>query len=332
MNLSEKEAIILHAAEHQPLKTLEELQEITGYESHVVRYQLKRLEKKGIISHARPFVNVYPLGYTEYIFYFALNSARHQIKQSLVNEINSFPMVSWLGELGGDYHFALALSVKHVGELTMFLEELTARFGNIFRDKALVSRPRYVHFGRNYLNPKGKAGPALGFGGVPTGIKIDETDEILLGHLVRDEYRSFHELSKMSGIPFTTLERRRKNLEKIGIIEGYYYQVSAKEYGMFAHKVFISVAGMSSAIKERMYEFAKAQPHVVIYAETIGTWDFELAMEVSDYSQVTEVCDALYDEFGREVNNIFSLPLFKYHKRQNFPFLTAEEAKEAAAA
>ncbi|MCB0336845.1 MAG: Lrp/AsnC family transcriptional regulator [Bdellovibrionales bacterium] len=330
MNLSDKEAIILHAAEHQPLRTLEELQELTGFESHVVRYQLKRLEKKGVISNARPFVNVYPLGYTEYIFYFALNSARHSVKQALIEKVTSFPIVSWLGELGGDYHFALALSVRHVGELTQFLEQLTDMFGNIFRDKALVSRPRYVHLGRNYLRPDAKPGPVLGFGGVPEDIKIDDTDKMLLKHLVLGDYRSFHELSKISGIPFTTLERRRKNLEKLGVIVGYYYQVSASMYGMYAHKIFVSVAGMSSTIKERMFEFAKKQPNIVVYAETIGNWDFEFALEVFDYAKIIEICDSLYDEFGREINNVFSLPLFRYHKRQNFPFINVTDGQMAA--
>jgi DNA-binding Lrp family transcriptional regulator len=133
-------------------------------------------------------------------------------------------------------------------------------------------------------------------------------------------------LAQNLGIPLSTLEHRLKKLEHAGVIVGYYYLIDPTKIGVQSFLFLVGVKGMNAKLREELSAFAAGHPNVVVFINTIGSWDFELAVEVETARQSVQISDALHERFGSAIRFLKVLPSFGYPKVVEYPF---EEFKVA---
>ena len=75
MKIGTAEEKVLACIQHCALDPIPSLARKTGLKTHVVRYAVSRLKEAGIITGPRPFVNLFPLGYSSYLLYFSIAAA-----------------------------------------------------------------------------------------------------------------------------------------------------------------------------------------------------------------------------------------------------------------
>ena len=78
--------------------------------------------------------------------------------------------------------------------------------------------------------------------------------------------------------------------------------------------------GVSAELREHLYAFASSHRAITYYIECLGSWDFELGVEVERAEQTTAVVEQIYRNFGPELAALKILPLFQHYKITNFPF------------
>ena len=322
MKLSEQERRVLHAVELEANAPMERLRKETKYRDHTIRYHLERLIDRGI-ARKQAFINVYPLGYSDYSIYFSIAAQSTKVSSALMAHLTASPQVSWIAQLGGDYQYGFSICARNTSEVVQYLDKLSEKFPNAFFDKALSIRVSLTLFSRKYLLPAGAPVRSITFGDTGSRAEIDAKDELLLSTLSNTPLTTFRELARRIAIPHATIERRLDALEKQKVIAGYVYQVDASRYGMSHYRLLIYAKGLNRSFGKTLYQFAERHRSITYFLQTLGDWDFELGAEVENNEQVVTLTQELYNSFSSDLNTVKVLPLFGHAKISNFPFKPA---------
>ena len=171
------------------------------------------------------------------------------------------------------------------------MDELSADFGQVFLEKSIAIRLSLEYFGNKYLRPVKNDSErleraSLTYAVTKDRVIIDETDHRILHGLTQLTYSSRSELSRLIGIPFSTLEHRIRRLEQKKVIVGFYHHIPPESIGMQSYLLLISIKDITSRFKERFRKFCVTHPSVVVFINTIGSWDFEVAVEVQESADI----------------------------------------------
>jgi DNA-binding Lrp family transcriptional regulator len=312
MRISEQEARILSVVEFHADLTLPEIQKRTGYRAHVIRYCLSTLERAGVIRSI-PFVDMYPLGYQDFGFYFSLAALQSQAKQELLRVLKESPFITFLIELGGDYQYCAGMYVRHNGEFIRILDHLSERAENLFFDKAVTMRVALTRFGRKYLNPTAPL-QMLSFGETRTRVELDTLDERILTVLNQHEGGSMRALAQQLGISFSTAQHRLQRIKKSGVFRGRMYTIDPMRIGRQAYLLLIYAKGLKHSFQSELFAYAKRHPDIVYFVRCIGAWDFEIGVEVERAEHVTQISQEIYEKMGTDILSIKILPIFSFLK------------------
>jgi len=319
MKLSSKEREIIVAAQFLADVSIREIQKITGFQEHTIRYTLDKALSSGLIQK-RCFLNLDLLGYSQFQVYFTPISEKKNYRAELLSELGKNDKVSWAGELGGEFHFGLNLCVRDVVEVADFLEQIATKTKIRFLDKLIAARIKLSHFGYGFLSPETVPGKPLQYQATNKRIEIDKTDHLILQELVRPNFLSKREISRTINLPFSTLEYRLKKLETQGVIQGYYYMLNAEALGYQSFMVQLRIKDASQAKKKSLYNFCKEHPAAVVYIESIGAWDIEIYFNVMEARDIVLITQQLHERFTSMIQSLKVIPVLSYHKLQEYPF------------
>lgn len=322
MKLSSRERDILGCIEHQPKVTAEVLAKQLGMKAATVRYYISSLSDRGVIVGEVPFINLSRLGYAEHVVFFSHGAMASTTKSQLLNTITESSGVTWAALLGGEYQIAMSIATRSIAEIQQLCFKINSAYKGVFRHKAVSVRFGFVAFGRKYLAARGVTTPEFRIDSNEGGIiATDEVDQQILSALSSGKYRSQRQAAKSTAIPFATLDRRVQKLEKENVIAGYLYRYNLTTLSMFAYRILIQARGITKTLREKLYQYAKKDPHVIHFVECFGAWDYEFGVEVQSLEEINSIVDEINFQFGEEIERITTLQIFKHLKYSGFPFL-----------
>ena len=302
MKLSDRDRLVLKCIEHRASCSLSEISKIAKIREHTLRYTVSKLKERGIIVGYAPFINVYPLGYTDFTLFFALSSGTKKKHEKVIERLKNGPGVSWMGKVGGAYHYGLAIMARYIDEVFELQASLGKEFGAVFGEKVISVRRSMYAFGRKYFAPKSASSPILSFHREKVHrdrvVPIDEEDHYILSGLANLTYSSNRDLARQLGLTHTTLDRRIARLEERGIISGFIYRFNFSQMGLLSFRLLLETKSFDSDFSKRLFEFCKKHPHILHFFESAGSWDFELGVEVYEAEDISEVTTSLYQNFG----------------------------------
>ncbi len=313
MRLSTRDMTILALYELRGQATIGELAKLTGLRAHAVGYTTSRLEHEGILGAIRPSVNSYRYGFCHYGFFIKLARIDNRRRRKLEVLMNASPSVAWCAEVGGGYHYALAI---------MAADPLSAHVSfSLLRDKDLefsevspVIRLSVESYGRKYLSPLVRKLEPLWYGREVGNEKIDLDDMKILKALFSAPSGRFSEAVKIAGIPLSTLLRRIRELERREVITGYYRVVDPRVFGVQIFNVQIKNIDLGAkGAHARFKKFVAAYPTVVHAIECLGSWEHEIILEVFEIREVSEFLDLLSAQFEQPIDAEV-IPVFRYLK------------------
>lgn len=324
LNLTDRERVILRAVEHQAETPIAVVAKQIGVKEHAVRYSFESLIARGLIVSKAPFINLYPLGYTDHTLFFSLSSADELVRERFLKGVEKSPMVSWMAKIGGEFQYAVAFCSRHLDEVVKTLQNISEKFGNPFFEKALSLRVKFVAYGRKYLSTA-KQFPTYSFGSTGNLTSIDEIDHQILSDLSDNGVRRHREISRAIGIPLSTLGRRLARLEHEKVIAGYIHRLNLSTLGISTYRLFVYSRGYSRSLTAKLESFCAAHPHIIHFVHCVGPWDFEIGVEVLNAENVTQIVSMLYDKFGGDIEAIKMTQLFRHLKFSSYPLSKGPE-------
>jgi Lrp/AsnC family transcriptional regulator, leucine-responsive regulatory protein len=105
--------------------------------------------------------------------------------------------------------------------------------------------------------------------------KLTSSDEVILGELQRNAYKPDAELGELIHRDRTAVSRRRRELEKAGVISGYQAVIDPDKVGL-GTTVFtlISLKQHGGGEVKKFGEALSLMPNVIEWSRIGGSWDF----------------------------------------------------------
>ena len=317
MRLTDIDKKILSFIELQANMTVPYIAKSLNLKSHTVYYVINKLENENIIKKV-PFVNMLRLGYSDYYLFFSLSSHDSLQREKLVKYFQENRLVTWFVELGGEFQYIAALYVKSTVEFSIFLSDLSGRFGKLFFKKAFSLHTRFARFNRAYLSPKSPR-QIITTRSTEDIIDIEPIEHRILEAVTTYGNKSQQEIALLVGVPFSTLHYHLQILKKKNILTNYLYFIDSTKLNVQAFELLIYTKGLDINFSDQLFEFAKKHPNIVHFVQSIGAWDFELGIEVETMYDATKIAEQLYDKFGEIITTITTIPLFKQLKFKFYP-------------
>ena len=136
-------------------------------------------------------------------------------------------------------------------------------------------------------------------------LELDRKDRELLFHLSLNARASLVELSKKTKLSKEVIHYRLKNLEKKGVIEGYYAVINTYKMGKEFYRVYMKTINMNTITEKRFIEFLSGHPQVSWIVEVDGDLDFLYVVWARNISEFEEVYNEINDKFGKYIEQKF---------------------------
>ncbi len=136
-------------------------------------------------------------------------------------------------------------------------------------------------------------------------LEIDQKDREILFHLSLNARASLTELAQKTRLSKEVIHYRLKNLEKKGIIEGYYAVINTYKMGKEFYRVYMKAINMNTAAEKRFIDFLRAHPQISWIVEVDGDLDFLYVVWARNISEFEEVYNEINNKFGRYIEQKF---------------------------
>jgi DNA-binding Lrp family transcriptional regulator len=128
---------------------------------------------------------------------------------------------------------------------------------------------------------------------------ITNKDREIMFHLSLDARASLKELSKKTKLSKEVIHYRLKNLEKSGVIEGYYAVINTYRIGRTFYRVYLKTMNMTTTIEKQFLNYMENHPKVTWVVEVDGDLDFLYVVWSKDITEFEEVYNEINDKFGK---------------------------------
>ena len=85
------------------------------------------------------------------------------------------------------------------------------------------------------------------------------------------------------------------------------------------HKVLLNIKFNSKSGERRFYSYLRNESNIIDVVRMMGTWNFELDIDVRNALEFHNIMIRLKNNFSRNIRSYESLLIFKEHKYNFFP-------------
>lgn len=293
--LSTKEIKLLELAEFAPDLTTDTLARLSGSRPSTVSYTLEKLHERQLIKKST-IIDFFKLGYSAHLIYFSLSATKGKDREAFIKAIIKRHGVAWFGNLVGRFEYGLALFSHDAGEVSELLHSLTDKYQVQLRGKIIGTRIAVHYYGRRYVGSKNRSRK-------PISIKwnrgdtesVDETDHQILRTISNNVPRSNRDIARTIGGNFSLIDRRIKKLNERKIIAASILSINGELLGKTSYRLLVSSQSLSLPMRNEVLAFAAQTSAVVMVLEALGTWEFEIDVEVSDTKELALLVQDLSD-------------------------------------
>lgn len=266
-----------------------------------IRYRIKQLEKKGIITGYSLYTNPTKIGYQPYKIYLKL-SGKKERRDELIKYIKNLKNLFWLGVADGSWDIGITTYEKKHSEYFNKINSLIEEFKDIIikKDFGIVID---IHVYPKKFFTNGIIEPKILFGKLEFN-KIDELDIKILNILNKNSKEKFLSIANQLNVSIDIIRSRIKKMEKEGLILQYRVNIDYNKLGYEFFKAFLYFKHYSKENEMRLYEFCRTNSNVLNYVKQIMPWDAEIEVMAHNYMEFYKIINELRDIFPEDLINI----------------------------
>lgn len=222
----------------------------------------------------------------------------------MIEYLRGVSEVYWLYELYGQYQFLMALRANSVTHLGAVLKDFDSKFGDLVTIRSVSVMPRITAF-QPWLAHSGE-GPRRMFeySDDATLVDLDETDLKVIDLVSSKPLASMRELSRVGGMPASTLDYRLGKLLKNRVIVGFFYGYETRLTGSACFLVLVKFKGLGGGIYDHFVKFGRNNPRVARLARFIGEWDMEMEVVLDDIHEINDMVQEICRVGGGLVRDV----------------------------
>jgi Lrp/AsnC family transcriptional regulator, leucine-responsive regulatory protein len=130
---------------------------------------------------------------------------------------------------------------------------------------------------------------------------IDRKDREILFHLSLNARASLTELGKKTRLSKEVVHYRLKNMEKKGIIQGYYAVINPYRLGKSYYRVYLRTINMTAEVEKQFMDYLKDNQSIAWIAELDGNLDFLYIVLGETINEFEDVYNNINNRFGKYI-------------------------------
>jgi Lrp/AsnC family leucine-responsive transcriptional regulator len=318
MKIDTKDKHLVFLLDQNSRASLTELVSKLRLSREAVNYRIKRLVKACVIDSFLTKLSFGKLGFVNYIAYLKLNNLDPKQYKQFVEDLTKKKEITWVASLGGRFDLAVEMTATGVSQFDRHFSNLLDEHPDNISNYFISTRVFQHSYGRKYLWPEivGKKKAELISEEVE---QIDDLDRKIISALATDARLPVVDLSNRIKEAPSTVSFRLKQLINKGIVEGFMTFPKIQNFGYHGFKTLLTVRNFSRADEQRLGAFCKTHPNVYYYTKTLGSWNFEMEVDVKTPAEYQQFLIDFRSRFSDFIQNIESLSIFEEHKFTFWP-------------
>jgi len=313
MGLDKKDKKLLYLLDENSREQESSLGKKLNISKQVVNYRLNKLKNLGLITEFQTVLNIRVFDKAIYAQIFGkIESSSKNKTSEILNYLKNHPRVAYLAIYGGRFDYSISLVGADLQEFNEQLKSILGEYPNELSQYIVAMRLETQKFPRAYLSEKSEVKKIkTTFGSKARNYHPDEIDIKILSLMTGNARKPILKISEELKMPFSTVRRRLKNLEKESVILGYSILPNISKIGMENYKLFIKTKNQSENTSKKIFEFALIHPNISWYQKTFGSHDYEFRIEVEDTRKYYEILNEIKEKLSEEILDIESLLIFE---------------------
>jgi len=291
-----------------------------GLKRDVVAYRIKKLQDEGVIKFFWTNINAYKLGYLVFRFYINYQYVTPPIKEEITTYLIRDKHTWVVASLVGKYDLSVVVWVKDLTDFYSFWEKLLDKFADYFSNKVFSIYVKAFSYPRSYLLPndydKSDRDKYEIVGGGKSA-KVDDLDFQILNIISENAREALINLAEKFNTSSQTINYRLKNLEKLGVIQGYRVAIDITKLNLQYFKVDIYLKEHSD--RNKIINHIKYNPSVAFIATSAGVSDLEIEFYVENVIKLNQIIEEINSKFPKAIKNWEYFTVAQHHKLRCIP-------------
>ena len=249
-----------------------------GIGKNNVQYRVKRLLEDGVI---KKFVTQFSLGTLGLFlgkFYLQLSGFEREKEQEMYNFLINDKRISWVARCEGRWDLMIGCYVESLAQLNAIKQDFFRKYEKYITSYDVVFLVEGHTSQRTYLlNRKSMPQKIEKFIGTKTA-EIDNKDKQIIRLIANNARFNYLDIAQKLNLNIKTVQKRVKELEKKGIIQGYVTFLDTKKIGYNFFKLCVYLQNYGSKLSSFL-RYCMELPNVVHIIESLGPWEIELEIE-----------------------------------------------------
>jgi len=266
-----------------------------GRSRESVRYRIKQLQEKGVITGFSTIVNLSKVGYQGYKLYFNLSGKTEQ-RDKFYNYLKEHNNLFWLGVSEGAWDVGMTFFAKSNNEFHRIKREIIAKYAKFILKKDVGLIVDVFMFPKQYILPKVKE-PVRLFGEVENE-KVDQKDLTIINILLNNARMNIVDLARKTKLTVDIVRGRMKKLKEKGIVVKYTVDIDYNILGLQLFKVFLYFRELPLFQEKKLIQYCNERKEILTYVRQITPWDAEIEVMVTTYQEFNKLIREIKDEFS----------------------------------
>ena len=266
-----------------------------------VKYRIKQLQNKGIITGFITSINPNKLGYYMFKVYLKLENIPEE-REKFFEELKQNKDIYWMGISDGAFDCVCAILSKSIPEYYQKINFLLSKWQHLIVSKILGTMVDTRQYNKKFFT-NDKDGQYVIFGGDVVDNKIDDIDYGILNILANDARIPLSQLARDVGTTIDVVRGRMKKLEEKEIILSYRIGVDFNKLGLEFFKLFIYFRTLSKKDEIAMFEWMRTHPKALYYIRSLALWEMEPEFVVENYKEFNDIVNELRKRFPHVIRN-----------------------------
>lgn len=299
IKLDKKDFEILQALDKDFRTPFSRIAKEVGLSKNSVRLRFQKL--KEIMLHNTTGVDNKLLGYTLVKLFYAIDYFNKDIEDRIINELRKRRKVAYVARHYGHYNLEIAVFVKNFDELNEQVERFNEQFSKNIDEKEIEIIVKEFFFRNKFLYEKPGSYRNIVILRKET-FELSKADKEILSFLRKDPRISILGISEKTSLTPKTIIKHIKDLEKLGVITGYFMVVDHSKFDLSTFKLLIQVTNLIE--EDKFEESLSSLSNVRHLSKMLGLWDYEVDVVYPSILELQQEIEILKQSFPKQIKKI----------------------------
>ncbi len=317
-NLDKIDRKILLELDTKARSSFNEIAKKLGIGKNNVQYRVKRLMEDGII---KKFVTQFSLGKLGLFLgkiYFQLSGFKEETEKEIYDYLINDKRINWVAKSEGRWDLMIGAYVKSLKQLNEIKKDFFKEYEKYVTSYDIVFLVEGYTSQRTYLLEKKSNAKIIEEFIGDEKIEIDDKDKKILRLIANDARFNYLDISKSLNINVKTVQKRIKDLEKKGVIQGYVTFLDPRKIGYNFFKLCIYLQNYEPKLNIFLKSCIEL-PNVIHVIESLGPWEIELEIETESLQDFYDLTHDIRNRFSDIIKKTESVIISNEMKLDFFP-------------